>query len=72
MQVIAQSVADPGETFMRTRCWLMMAALFSIAVLAACNDATPLYGPNSPRDGAGRPVDPVYGTPLPGAPLYGS
>jgi hypothetical protein len=35
-------------------------------LLGACNDAHPLYGPNSPRNGDGMPVDPVYGTQLPG------
>ena len=37
-------------------------------LLAACNDTHPLYGPNTPRDGTGTPVDSVYGTPIPGAP----
>lgn len=37
-------------------------------LLAACNDTHPLYGPNTPRNGQGTPVDSVYGTPLPGAP----
>jgi hypothetical protein len=42
-------------------------ALAAMALLlVGCSDATPLYGPNSPRDGMGRPVDPIYGTPLPG------
>ena len=45
-----------------TRMALAAAAL----LLAGCQDATPLYGPNSPHDGMGRPVDPIYGTPLPG------
>lgn len=35
-------------------------------LLASCGDTHPLFTPNTPRDGAGRPVDPVYGTPLPG------
>jgi hypothetical protein len=47
-----------------TKAALAAAALF----LAGCGDTHPLYGPNSPRDGAGRPVDPIYGTPLPGTP----
>jgi hypothetical protein len=34
--------------------------------LAACAAATPAWGPGTPRDGVGHPVDPVYGTPLPG------
>jgi hypothetical protein len=47
----------------------MLTALVATALLlGGCNDAHPLYGPNTPRDGAGRPVDPIYGTPLPGTP----
>jgi hypothetical protein len=45
------------------------ATLLAIALpflLGACNDAHPLYGPDTPRNGAGMPVDPVYGTQLPG------
>ena len=37
-------------------------------LLAACNDTHPLYGPNTPRNGTGTPVDSIYGTPIPGAP----
>ncbi|HUH85757.1 MAG TPA: hypothetical protein VLX85_14195 [Stellaceae bacterium] len=29
---------------------------------------TPMWGPDSPRNGALQPVDPVYGTPIPGYP----
>jgi hypothetical protein len=48
---------------------LMRAALAAMAILlAGCSDAHPLSGPNSPRDGAGRVVDPIYGTPIPGTP----
>jgi len=40
--------------------------------LAACAAATPQFGPGSPRNGAGQPVDGTYGTPLPGdAPVNG-
>jgi hypothetical protein len=35
-------------------------------LLGGCNDAHPLYGPDTPRNGDGMPVDPVYGTQLPG------
>lgn len=45
------------------------ATLVAIALpllLAGCNDAHPLYGPDTPRNGAGMPVDPIYGTQLPG------
>jgi hypothetical protein len=44
----------------------LAAALFLL--LGGCHDAHPLYGPDTPRDGNGAPVDPVYGTPIPGAP----
>ncbi|HUC69484.1 MAG TPA: hypothetical protein VMA53_28960 [Stellaceae bacterium] len=45
------------------------ATLIAIALpllLGGCNDAHPLYGPNAPRNGDGMPVDPIYGTQLPG------
>ena len=46
-------------------------ALFTAVLLAACS-ATPEFGPDSPRNGAGQPVDGTYGTPLPGdAPVSG-
>ena len=45
----------------------MIPTIIAIAsMLAGCGDAHPLYGPGSPRDGDGHPVDPIYGTPLPG------
>jgi predicted small lipoprotein YifL len=50
---------------------IVKAALIAAALsltLAACADKTPLWGPNSPRNGAMQPVDPVYGTPIPGYP----
>jgi hypothetical protein len=48
--------------------WLKMIALLAAAVLlSGCNDAHPLYGPDSPRNGSGRPADP-YCPPLPGGP----
>jgi hypothetical protein len=48
----------------------MAVALFGASLLlAACGDTTPLWGPNSPRNGAQQPVDPIYGTPIPGYPL---
>lgn len=41
-------------------------------VLASCNTTTgPLYGPNSPRNGAGDVVDPQLGTIIPGYPTGG-
>jgi hypothetical protein len=36
--------------------------------LAGCTDAHPMFGPETHRNGAGQPVDPVYGTPMPGYP----
>jgi hypothetical protein len=40
-------------------------------LLAGCNlpPPTPMWGPDSPRNGALQPVDPAYGTPIPGYPL---
>ena len=46
---------------------LVLAAMLSL-LLGGCHDEHPLYGPDTPRDGAGTPVDPIYGTPIPGAP----
>lgn len=46
----------------------LVAAVF---LLAGCGDAHPLYAPDTPRDATGRPVDPVYGTPVPGTMSYG-
>jgi hypothetical protein len=43
----------------KSKRWLTIAVLLAASFLGACNDAHPLYGPNSPRDGAGRPTDPV-------------
>lgn len=50
--------------------WATIAAamLGVLAALGGCHDAHPLYGPNTPRNGQGTPVDPIYGTPIPGAP----
>lgn len=46
-------------------------ALCTLLLLAACA-STPEYGPGTPRNGAGQPVDPTFGTPLPGdAPING-
>jgi hypothetical protein len=47
-----------------------VAALAALGImLGACGMAsTPLYGPDTPRNGADQPVDSVYGTPLPGYP----
>jgi hypothetical protein len=46
-------------------------ALCILVLLSSCA-ATPAFGPGSPRNGAGQPVDRTYGTPLPGdAPVDG-
>lgn len=37
-------------------------------LLGACAQARPAWGPGTPRNGAGQPVDPTFGTPLPGYP----
>ena len=48
----------------------LVAAILSVTALLSGCTATkgPLFGPDTPRDGAGRPVDPIYGTPIPGYP----
>jgi predicted small lipoprotein YifL len=46
---------------------IMLAAALLLA-LAACADRNPLWTPSTPRNGAMQPVDPVYGTPVPGYP----
>ncbi len=50
-----------------------LAALAALGImLGACSmPSTPLYGPDTPRNGAGQPVDSVYGIPLPGYPSRG-
>jgi PBP1b-binding outer membrane lipoprotein LpoB len=46
------------------------AAVLLALLLAGCaNGASP--GPNVPRNGAGQPVDPQTGLPLPGTPAPG-
>jgi hypothetical protein len=57
---------EPQADHLRRRGVIPGALAALVLLLAGCSDATPLYGPNSPRDGMGRPVDPIYGTPLPG------
>jgi predicted small lipoprotein YifL len=40
-----------------------------LLTLGGCATSTgPLWTPDSPRNGATQPVDPVYGTPIPGYP----
>lgn len=49
---------------------MLLSGLAALALLlAGCGDTHPLYGPDTPRNGRGQPVDPIYGTPLPGTPL---
>jgi hypothetical protein len=49
---------------------MRFAVVAMAALLAACTlpPPMPLWGPDSPRNGAQQPVDPVYGTPIPGYP----
>jgi hypothetical protein len=47
------------------------ALLVSLFLLGGCADSTPLWGPGSPRNGSGEPVDPHSGLPIPGAPSDG-
>ena len=46
----------------------MLIAIAVPLLVGGCYDAHPLYGPDTPREGAGLPVDPIYGTPLAGTP----
>lgn len=46
---------------------IMMACIAGMALLAGCAvDSNPLWTTSSPRNGAGQPVNPIYGTPIPG------
>jgi predicted small lipoprotein YifL len=49
----------------------MLALTMVLLALAACTATStgPLWTPDTPRNGATQPVDPVYGTPIPGYPL---
>lgn len=61
---------DCGEAKALSLSQTVSAALIGALALslAACAQATPSWGPDSPRNGAGEPVDRVFGTPLPGYP----
>jgi predicted small lipoprotein YifL len=49
-----------------------LSPLFLVLILGACGQSKgPLWTPDSPRNGATQPVDPVYGTPIPGYPSVG-
>ncbi|HZB91287.1 MAG TPA: hypothetical protein VE397_07595 [Stellaceae bacterium] len=52
----------------KTVCQAVAALAGATLLLAACADPNPLWTPNSPRNGAQQPVDPIYGTPIPGYP----
>ncbi|HUH85754.1 MAG TPA: hypothetical protein VLX85_14180 [Stellaceae bacterium] len=46
---------------------ILVPALFALPVLLSARmPGRPLYGPDTPRNGAGLPVDSHYGTTLPG------
>jgi hypothetical protein len=60
--------AELPANHIRRRGWTRAALAVAAILLTGCTDAHPLSGPNSPRDGAGRVVDPIYGTPIPGTP----
>lgn len=48
---------------------MMLTGYSALALLlGGCGQATPAWGPGTPRNGAGQPVDAIYGTPLPGYP----
>ncbi len=52
-----------------SRRMVMLAGLGTLALLlGGCGAATPSWGPDTPRNGAGQPVDVTYGTPIPGYP----
>jgi hypothetical protein len=41
-------------------------AIAPLILLGACGPTDPRYGPDAPKNGFAQPVDPVYGTQLPG------
>jgi hypothetical protein len=49
------------------RAWAHLAAGTVALLLSGCGQSAPAWGPDTPRNGAGQPVHPVYGTPLPGS-----
>lgn len=57
----------PMRTISRACAALMLAGM--AILLGGCAEAMPTFGPGTPRNGAGEPVDAVYGTPIPGYPL---
>ena len=58
-----------GAARRRTASALLLLALGPLAALpGACSQATPAWGPGTPRNGADQPVDSRFGTPLPGYP----
>ncbi len=54
----------------RLRIRTLLGGAVLLALAGCASNGPPLFGPDTPRNGAGQPVDPVYGTPLPpGYPL---
>ena len=51
---------------LRPRLLMMMAMAL---LLAGCAEASTAGRPGAPLNGAGQPVDPVYGTSVPGTPM---
>jgi hypothetical protein len=50
------------------RAWARLAAgTVALLLLSGCGQSAPAWGPDTPRNGAGQPVHPIYGTPLPGS-----
>ncbi|HXY99866.1 MAG TPA: hypothetical protein VEI03_07680 [Stellaceae bacterium] len=48
---------------------IFLALAAALLALGGCTPTHgPLWTPDSPRNGAQQPVDPVYGTPIPGYP----
>jgi hypothetical protein len=47
--------------------WIVLVVAAPLALLGGCSAShDPMYGPDAPRNAYGQPVDPVYGTQLPG------
>jgi len=64
MKRAAPEISAPSP--LRPRSLALIAAAL---LLAACTQSSPSPGSAVPRDGMGYPVDPVYGTSLPGTPM---
>jgi len=66
--LLTRSDTGTERILCRARTAAMLMGLACSLLLGGCHDAHPLYGPNTPRNSQGTPVDPIYGTPIPGAP----